>query len=264
MPFLNIKWLGHAGFRISFSDPNDESLERVVYIDTWMGNPKIPADYKDKQPDDADIVLVTHGHFDHSTSAPDLLTWSKKEHCKIVANYEITLFYEKQKGIAENRLDKMNKGGTLDYGFAKVTMTTADHSSSCMCPNGDITDGGAPAGFVLTIPHLNASIYHAGDTNVFMDMELIEELNHPNILLIPIGDRFTMGAEGAAVTVSRFFKSSKLIFPMHFGTFPLLTGTFEGFKASLQSRNVDLSKLVNTPEEALAEAYKVDLDKLAA
>jgi L-ascorbate metabolism protein UlaG (beta-lactamase superfamily) len=127
-------------------------------------------------------------------------------------------------------------------------MTNADHSSSCMCPNGDIETGGDPAGFVLTITHLNTRIYHAGDTNVFMGMELIEELNHPNILLLPIGDRFTMGVEGAALSVSKFFKSTQLIFPMHFGTFPLLTGTFEGFKESLSNRSVDLSKLINTPE----------------
>ena len=118
MSYLNIKWLGHAGFRISFSDPTDATLERVVYIDTWMGNPKIPDDYKEKQPDDADLILVTHGHFDHSTSAPDLLTWSKKEHSKIVANFEITGFYQKYKNVAEDRLDKMNFGGTIDYGYA--------------------------------------------------------------------------------------------------------------------------------------------------
>lgn len=192
--------------------------------------------------------MVTHGHFDHSSSAADLLSWSKKDHSRIVANYEICSFYQKHKEVEDTRLEKMNKGGTLDFGYGQVTMTTADHSSSCMCPNGDITDGGAPGGFVLTIPHLNARIYHAGDTNVFMDMELIEELNHPNILLIPIGDRFTMGSEGAAVTVDKFFKSTQLIFPMHFGTFPLLTGTFEGFKESLSKRNVDLGKLINTPE----------------
>ena len=123
----------------------------------------------------------------------------------------------------------MNTGGTIDFGYCKVTMTTADHSSCCVTAEGKVESGGNPNGFVLQIPHLNARIYHGGDTNVFMDMELIEELTHPNILMIPIGDRFTMGPEGAALACSRFFTSAQYIIPMHFGTFPLLTGTYEAF-----------------------------------
>lgn len=123
----------------------------------------------------------------------------------------------------------MNTGGTIDLGYCKITMTHADHSSCCVTADGKVESGGSPNGFVLHIPHLGARIYHGGDTNVFMDMELIEELNHPNILMIPIGDRFTMGPEGAALACSRFFTSAQYIIPMHFDTFPLLTGTFEAF-----------------------------------
>lgn len=140
----------------------------------------------------------------------------------------------------------MNKGGTIDYGWCKVTMTTADHSSCCLGPEGHIENGGAPGGFVLHVPHMNARIYHGGDTNVFMDMELIEELNKPNILMIPIGDRFTMGPEGAALACQKFFHSAKLIIPMHYGTFPLLTGTFEAFQAELEKKGVAKEKLVAT------------------
>ena len=140
----------------------------------------------------------------------------------------------------------MNKGGSIDYGWCKVTMTTADHSSCCLSPEGHIGNGGAPGGFVLHVPHLNARIYHVGDTNVFMDMELIEEMYKPNILLIPIGDRFTMGPEGAALACSRFFKSAKHIVPMHFGTFPLLTGTYEKFEEELKAKGIDTAtKLVD-------------------
>ena len=174
--YLTIKWLGHAGFRIAFSDPNDVTLERIVYIDAWLANPKVPEEYKNKECEDADLILVTHGHYDHSASAPDLLKKSKKDNARIVANYEITLHYQKNNDVPEDKLEKINTGGTIDFGYAKVTMTTADHSSSCMCPNGDIVNGGNPGGFVLTIPHINAKIYHAGDTNVFTDMSLIDEL----------------------------------------------------------------------------------------
>jgi L-ascorbate metabolism protein UlaG (beta-lactamase superfamily) len=93
-----------------------------------------------------------------------------------------------------------------------------------------MTNGGEPGGFVLQIPHLNGRIYHGGDTNVFSDMKIIEDLYQPNILMIPIGDRFTMGPQGAAYAVKNFFHSAKHIIPMHYGTFPLLTGTLEEFK----------------------------------
>lgn len=201
---------------------------------------------KDKVPDDADLVLVTHGHFDHSSSSPDIVKASKHEHVKVVSNFEITLFFEKKCGLKDTQTEKMNKGGTIDYGWCKVTMTTADHSSCCLGPEGHIENGGAPGGFVLHVPHMNARIYHGGDTNVFMDMELIEELNKPNILMIPIGDRFTMGPEGAALACQKFFHSAKLIIPMHYGTFPLLTGTFEAFEAELEKRGVSKEKLVAT------------------
>lgn len=123
-------------------------------------------------------------------------------------------------------------------------MTTADHSSCCLSPEGHIEVGGDPGGFVLHIPHMNARIYHGGDTNIFMDMQLIEELYKPNILMLPIGDRFTMGPRSAAYAVQKFFHSAKYIIPMHYGTFPLLTGTFDAFKAELGKCNIPEEKLV--------------------
>ena len=158
----------------------------------------------------------------------------------------------------------MNSGGQIDYGWCKVAMTPADHSSCCMCPNGDIENGGNPTGFVVTIPHLNARIYHAGDTNVFTDMGIIAELRNPNILLLPIGDRFTMGPDGAALACSRFFPSAKYIMPMHYGTFPLLTGTMEKFREELELRGVQLNKLLNSPDYKDDGAeWKVDLSTLS-
>jgi len=182
-----------------------------------------------------------------------------------VANFEITLFYEKFKGLTDKQTEKMNKGGTIDYGFCSVTMTTADHSSCCLGDDGHIQVGGAPGGFVLHIPSMNARIYHAGDTNIFMDMQLIEELYKPNILMIPIGDRFTMGPRAAALAVSKFFHSAKYVIPMHYGTFPLLTGTFADFKAELAKVNVAGDKLVTTDDikDHIDNTFKLDAAQLA-
>lgn len=131
---LKIKWLGHAGFRIAFSDPVNADVERVVYIDTWLDNPKLPEDWKGKVPEDADLILVTHGHFDHSASTPAICKASKKEGVKIISNYEIGLYFQKFHEITENKCEKMNCGGTIDYGFCKISMTPAAHSSCCGFP----------------------------------------------------------------------------------------------------------------------------------
>ena len=263
MSRLNIKWLGHAGFRIAFNDPTDAEVERVIYVDTWLQNPKLPADWQGKIPDDADLILVTHGHFDHAASSPDLAKNSKKAGVKVVANFEIGLYFQSQNGLEEGMCEKMNAGGTLDYGFCKVSMTAAQHSSCCGFPGQNIHIGGNPGGFVINIPHLNARIYHAGDTNVFTDMELINELWQPNILMIPIGDRFTMGPEGASLCCERYFANAKYVVPMHYETFPLLTGTLEKFKEELGKRNFDLSKVVNSPDiRDNGGEWNVDLSSL--
>ena len=175
--------------------------------------------------------MVTHGHFDHADSAPDILNASKKDTAKIIAPGEVSKHYMSECDIPEAKTEKCNKGGTLDFGFCKVSMVPADHSSSCISKDGHIHTGGSPVGFIVQIGE--TSIYHAGDTNIFMDMQLIEETFHPTILLLPIGDRFTMGPEGAALCCHKFFHSAKHIMPMHFDTFPLLTGTLDDFKTRL-------------------------------
>ena len=112
-------------------------------------------------------------------------------------------------------------------GWCKLTMVGADHSSSCGMHEGNMFDGGAPAGWILRFG--DHSIYHAGDTGVFLDMQLIDELYKPTHLLLPIGGNFTMGPEEAAFAVKRFFSHAHTVIPMHFGTFDKLPGTFEEF-----------------------------------
>ena len=109
----------------------------------------------------------------------------------------------------------MNKSGTADLGFCKITMVGADHSSSCGMHEGNIIDGGAPAGWVIRFGN-GTSVYHAGDTGVFSDMSITNELYKPTHLLLPIGGNFTMGPEEAAYAVKKYLTNANTIIPMHY------------------------------------------------
>ena len=154
-------------------------------------------------------------------------------------------------GMAEDKLLLMNKGGSNDQGWCKLSMTSADHSSSCGFHEGHLIDGGAPAGWVLRFSN-GASLYHAGDTGVFGDMQIINELYRPTHLLLPIGGNFTMGPEEACYAVRKFFHHAHTVVPMHFGTFPLLKGTYEEFKAEMDNEGVD-KKVVDSYNQLLGK-----------
>jgi L-ascorbate metabolism protein UlaG (beta-lactamase superfamily) len=210
-----ITWLGHGTVQFQF-----ESGE-VLLIDPWLENPKFPKGHKF---DRVDAIAVTHGHFDHIHSVVPL---AKLHASKVVAIFEITHWLE-SKGVSQTT--GMNKGGTFDLGFVKLTMTHAVHSCGIL-DDDKIIYGGEAAGFVLTQQD-GRRIYFAGDTNVFSDMALIQELYAPELAFLPIGDHFTMGPHEAAKAV-RLLKAKKFV-PMHFGTFPMLTGTPEAVAQLVQ------------------------------
>ncbi len=204
---LEITWLGHATFQFRL-DSGD-----VIVMDPWVeGNPMYP---KGHQFERIDVILISHAHFDH---IHDAIPLAKKFKPKVVAIFE-TCVWLTSKGV-EN-CSGMNKGGSQDIGPLTVTMTHAVHS--CGIQDGDqILYGGEAAGYVL---HLRdgRTIYFAGDTAVFSDMQLIEKLYRPDLAFLPIGDFYTMGPREAALAC-RMLNARKVI-PMHFGTFPALTGS---------------------------------------
>src|ERR1043166_9354049 len=201
---MQITWLGHGTFRFQLSSG------QVILMDPWIdGNPAYPMGY---QIDRVDTICVTHGHFDH---IHDVLPLAEKFSPEIVAIYETCAWLE-SKGAKNTRA--MNKGGSERAGDVTVTMTHAVHSCGIL-DDGKIIYGGEAAGYVMRFPDQRA-LYFSGDTNVFADMALIEQLYRPELAFLPIGDLFTMSPKEAAVAC-KLLKPERVI-PMHFGTFPPL------------------------------------------
>ena len=204
---IKITWLGHATFRI------ETPGGKTILIDPWvMGNPMCPD--KEKDVKQVDVMLCTHGHGDHIGDAVEI---AKKHKPVIVGIPELCGWLEK-KGVTQTAA--MNKGGTQAVGDIKVTMVHADHS--CGIQDGDqMVYGGEACGYVVEFSN-GVKIYHAGDTNVFGDMQIIRDLYAPEIAMLPIGDHFTMSPREAAYACNLL--KPKTVIPMHFGTFPVLTG----------------------------------------
>ena len=204
---IQITWLGHSVFEVQVDSGE------VLLLDPWIeGNPAYPTGYALKK---VDAIAISHAHFDHVN---DVIPVEGKFLAKVVAIFETASFFEK-KGV-KNTVG-MNKGGTADLGFVKLTMTHALHS--CSIKDGDqLLYGGEAAGYVLTFKDGRAA-YFAGDTALFGDMALIAELHNPELAFLPIGDHLTMGPHEAA-HAARLLKV-KTVIPMHYGTFPALTGT---------------------------------------
>lgn len=223
METLQITWLGHSSFRLRTPGGKE------VLLDPWYtGNPAFP---EAARPKAADLILISHGHSDHIT---DAVAMAKATGATVVGIWEVTSWLG-SKGV--KNLEPMNKGGTITTSGLRITMTDARHSSSA---DKDLTYLGEAAGFVVTLEN-GQTIYFAGDTSLFGDMKLIAELYKPDIAFLPIGDRFTMGPDTAAMAAQ--WLGVKQVVPMHYGTFPLLTGTPHQLEQHLNGKGIEVLTL---------------------
>ena len=217
-----LTWLGHAGFVI-------ESPKGVrIAIDPWIGNnPKFPKGFDLSK---LDVIAATHGHFDHF--GEDGIALAKKTGATVVGIFELALH------CGANGVEKvsgMNKGGSQKVAGIEFRMVHAVHSSGTSGAGSEKNFPSDPCGYVLTFED-GYRIYHAGDTNVFADMALIGELYEPDLSLLPIGDFYTMGPREAAKACQLL--DAPRVIPMHWGTFPILTGTPAELRRYIERRGL--------------------------
>ncbi|MBH23428.1 MAG: metal-dependent hydrolase [Myxococcales bacterium] len=231
---IEVTWLGHSTFLIK--TPEGET----ILVDPWLAsNPKCPEAFHEAS---ADAILITHGHGDH---IGDVFTAHERCSGSIVGIYDLTSWLG-SKGVSADKLVGMNKGGTVkvpSLEAVSVSMTDARHSSSFTEEDGTVVYLGDPAGFVVTFS--STTLYIAGDTSLFGDMALIGELYSPDAAILPIGDWFTMDPRQAAMACKML--GVKAAIPCHYGTFPILTGTPEAFKAELDKLNLEVEVLSTEP-----------------
>ncbi len=218
---MKLTWFGHSTFLLE-ADGN-----KILIDPFFTGNPVWGKGWEEAA-SGVSHVLITHGHGDHIGDAADILTASG---AMLVANYEICMFLA-AKGVDQGKINPGNHGGTVDCGGFTTTFVQALHSSSLGKDDGGNVYLGNPNGLVLHFAG-GRSLYHMGDTDIFGDMALIEELHKPDIGIVPVGDRFTMGGAVAALACLRYFNFRSVI-PCHFGTFPILDPDADKFTTAMQ------------------------------
>jgi L-ascorbate metabolism protein UlaG (beta-lactamase superfamily) len=218
-----ITWLGHATVLIVTAKGT------TILIDPFLEhNPKFPKGYQ--LPGKIDLLLLTHGHIDHIA---DALPVAQKHGPHTFGMVELIDYLQSQ-GLDQKRSAGMNIGGSHTHADVTFTLTEARHSSSAQ--NGNTTVYcGDPAGFVIAIDG-GPVLYHAGDTSVFSDMQLIRDLHHPTLAMLPIGDHYTMGPKAGALAAR--FIGAKTVLPIHWGTFPALTGTPAALEKELSGAGI--------------------------
>jgi L-ascorbate metabolism protein UlaG (beta-lactamase superfamily) len=240
-----IKWFGHAAF--SVTTPNG----KVLLIDPWLNNPSNPEAKDGKDPLSAiikvDYILLTHGHRDH---VGDAVAIARKTGAALVCNPELAGNLVKLADFPSKQADTdaiMGIGGEIQIADGEVTiaMTPAIHSSSVFNPKAGADEperayGGNPAGFVIIIRN-GPTLYHSGDTAYFRDMETIGESYSIDVALLNIGGHFGMESRMAAKAAQSV--RARLAIPQHFGTFPGIAQTADGFSAELNKLKINFYEM---------------------
>lgn len=229
---MKLTWFGHSAFRVEFGGS-------VVMLDPFLANPTHKGEHKAAYAG-ATHVILSHGHADHIGSAVEIC---KATGAKLIANPEVCDFLG-GKGCA--KVDPINFGGELHVGGFSVAYVPAWHSSSHDAADGDGRYLGNPGGIVLMSP-TEKTLHYMGDTGIFDGMSLTAELYQPKIGIVPIGDRFTMGARLAAIACNRFFEFETVV-PCHYATFDLLDQTADKFIAEMKGSKTK----VLVPERGVA------------
>lgn len=221
---MKLTWYGHSTFRVEIKDS-------VILIDPFFdGNPAFDGDKAEAAKGCTHIVL-THGHGDHLGNTVEFATANAD--ITVIANFDLCMWLNHQN---VTNTDPTNTGGSVYHDDFSVTYVIAHHSSARMEePDGTSHDLGDANGVILKSEG-EATLYHMGDTEIFGDMGLINELHRPKIGLVPIGDRFTMNGESAALACKRFFDFDTII-PMHYGSFDIIEQTPDKFVRAMHEQD---------------------------
>ena len=229
---MRLTWYGHSAFRLEFAGT-------ALLIDPFLsGNPTWDGGWEGAA-DGISHVLLTHGHDDH---LGDTLEIARATGAEVVAGFEVCEWLNLQGIEATN---PGGHGGTVDCGGFTVSFVNALHSSS-KATEGGFQYMGNPLGLIVT-PREGPAVYHMGDTGIFGDMALVHELYAPKVGLVPIGDRFTMGARQAALACTRYFEFETIV-PCHYGTFPIIAQSADDFLGAMGER----AGLVSVAERGVA------------
>ncbi len=232
MPRTTLTWYGQSAYKIV------TPAGKVLLIDPWIRNPKNPNAEKDiSDLNRVDLIFLSHGHGDHVGDAVEI---GKKSGAKLACGFDLSsavrlgLGYPAEQATGETA-GLIGGKVTLLGGDVTMTLTPAFHGSGVSADESSPPIyGGMPTGIVLQIQD-GPCLYHTGDTDIFSDMSLIGRFNEVDVMLACIGDHFTMGPERAAAAVK--LVNPRMVIPMHFGTFPLLTGTPEAFGEALKKED---------------------------